>query len=76
MKIYILTEIATGKQFAYRSITAFLEHNKNIICMTNRNWSILSKNGYPVIYQGWKVNKIHAFSGSEVRADNLKKFKK
>jgi hypothetical protein len=70
MTIYLLTDLSTGKRLAYRSITAFLEHQGNPLFMTSRNWSLLRKGGYPVVYQGWKVDKLQALSGSEVRADN------
>ena len=68
MTIYILSEPATGRRLYYTSITAFLEDSANPIFVQPRQWSNLCRDGYPVMYRGWLVEKEQATTTAEVRA--------
>jgi hypothetical protein len=71
MTIYILTEPSTGRRLLYTSITAFLEDTANPIFVQPRQWSNLCRDGYPVNYRGWMVEKEQATTTAEVRGMKL-----
>lgn len=56
MTIYLLTS-PDGEHIPYTQIGAFLKCQLNPIFVTPQHWSELAKEGYPVTYKGWTVEK-------------------
>lgn len=69
MTIYLL-QSPDGEHLLYTQIGAFLECQLNPIFVTPQHWSSLAKDGYPVHYKGWTVEKHTARSGKTVREEN------